>query len=228
MAASAQEPVVSPEPPEGAAPELPRNAPAQSRRAQREATRERLLNAAVTLLIDAGVARTTTLEVQRRAGVSRGTLLHHFPTHAELLSATVEELVRRNERAVRHTRARLKTVTDPVARAIQTLAYSMAQPSFMAELELWAVARTDTQLREALLTMERDALKEGERVIAELFAPVRECPGYAPVVALSIELLRGLALSSVLRGHPAQRQQRIAQWVWAAQILLDQAWDGDC
>ena len=48
-------------------------------------------------LIEQGTARTTTLEVQRRAGVSRGALLHHFPTVAQLLSATVGELVRRNE-----------------------------------------------------------------------------------------------------------------------------------
>ena len=40
-------------------------------------------------LIAHGVAGTTTLAVQRRAGVSRGALLHHFPTHAALLAATL-------------------------------------------------------------------------------------------------------------------------------------------
>jgi len=72
-------------------------APSQSRREQREATRTRLLRTAVAVLIERGVAGTTTLEVQQRAGVSRGALLHHFPTHAQLLSATVGELVRENE-----------------------------------------------------------------------------------------------------------------------------------
>tara|TARA_Y100000780_G_scaffold25072_1_gene20808 strand:- start:44 stop:280 length:237 start_codon:yes stop_codon:yes gene_type:complete len=60
-----------------------------SRREQREATRERILMAAVDVLVERGTASTTTLEVQARSGVGRGTLLHHFPTHADLLSATV-------------------------------------------------------------------------------------------------------------------------------------------
>lgn len=109
------------------------------REMSRQATRARLLDAAVASLIEAGVARTTTLEVQRRAGVSRGALLHHFPNHAEMLCATVEELVRRNESSVRETRARLGNRTDPVERAVQTLAATVSQPSYMAELELWAV-----------------------------------------------------------------------------------------
>lgn len=72
-----------------------------------ETTRTRILNAAVECLIATGVAGTTTLAVQHRAEVSRGALLHHFPTHASLLAASVAELVRRNERAVSQSRAGL-------------------------------------------------------------------------------------------------------------------------
>src|SRR5215831_6079633 len=61
----------------------------QQRRAE---TRRALLDAAVDSLIDVGFARTTTLEVQRRAQVSRGALLHHFPSKAELLVAVVDHL----------------------------------------------------------------------------------------------------------------------------------------
>src|SRR5512144_1744818 len=59
---------------------------------RREETRRALLDAAVQSLIEVGFARTTTLEVQRRAGVSRGALLHHFPSKAELLVAAVDHL----------------------------------------------------------------------------------------------------------------------------------------
>jgi AcrR family transcriptional regulator len=59
---------------------------------RREETRRALLDAAVESLIEVGFARTTTLEVQRRAGVSRGALLHHFPSKAELLVAAVAHL----------------------------------------------------------------------------------------------------------------------------------------
>jgi AcrR family transcriptional regulator len=183
--------------------------------------RQRLLDAAVASLIEQGTARTTTLEVQRRADVSRGALLHHFPTHADLLSATVEELVRRNEQTVQETLSKLLNATDATERAIRALAIMMAQPAFMAELELWAVARTDEALRSSLLLAERGARKDSERVLKALFAPLSHHPGHDAVVVMTVEFLRGLALSGVLRKSPIRRQQLISQWVRAAQILLE-------
>ena len=176
-------------------------------------------------LIERGVAGTTTLEVQQRAGVSRGALLHHFPTHVELLSATVAELVRLNEETVWREAARAAPGSDPLARAIRILAAASAHPSFVAELELWAVARTDAQLRGALRTMERDALKDSERVMGELFAPVRDRPGFASVVALTIEFVRGLALSEVLRTDAARRAQLIERWIRVASLMIDEPSD---
>lgn len=183
--------------------------------------RERILDAAVQSLTEQGAARTTTLEVQRRAQVSRGALLHHFPTHADLLSATVTDLVRRNEQTVFEMADKLQSAPNAVERAIRALALMMAQPAFMAELELWALARTDEGLREALLKVERDARKEGERVLRALFAPVADRPGHDAVIAMTTDFLRGFVLSGVLRRNPVRRQQMISNWVRATQILLD-------
>lgn len=184
-------------------------------------TRDRILDAAVQSLIEQGAARTTTLEVQRRAQVSRGALLHHFPTHAHLLSATVDDLVRRNEQSVFEMLGKLQNAPDPVERAIRALALMMAQPAFMAELELWALARTDDGLRQALRQAERDARKDSERVLRLLFAPVADRPGHDAVIAFTTDFLRGFVLSGVLRRNPVRRQQMISNWVRATQILLD-------
>lgn len=183
--------------------------------------RDRILEAAVQSLVGQGAARTTTLEVQRKAEVSRGALLHHFPTHADLLSATVMDLVRRNEKSVFEMLEKLQNAPDAVERAIRALALMMAQPAFMAELELWALARTDEGLREALLKVERDARKESERVLRTLFASVADRPGHDAVIAMTTEFLRGFVLSGVLRKNPVRRQQMISNWVRATQILLD-------
>jgi AcrR family transcriptional regulator len=99
------------------------------RASQHEATHKRILDAAVALLVEQGTASTTTVAVQQRAGVSRGALLHHFPTHAELLAATVDELVRRNEAAARKALAGLPDNADPVDRATRVLADAFAQPA---------------------------------------------------------------------------------------------------
>ena len=184
-------------------------------------TRERILNAAVASLIELGTARTTTLEVQRRAEVSRGALLHHFPTHAAMLAATVEELVRRNEAAVVEGVSRLTDSEDGIARAVSVLAMTTAQPAYMAELELWAVSRTDPELLACLRQAERRARKESERVVGALFSTAADKPAQSVVMAMTMEFLRGLALSSALRSSPARRQQLIAQWARAAKILLE-------
>src|SRR5215468_1063408 len=68
---------------------------------RRDETRRALLDAAVESLIEVGFARTTTLEVQRRADVSRGALLHHFPSKAELLVAAVDHLAEMRAREMK-------------------------------------------------------------------------------------------------------------------------------
>lgn len=194
--------------------------PSTSDKTATQSIRDRILDAAVLSLIDQGAARTTTLEVQRKAGVSRGALLHHFPTHAALLAATVHDLVKRNEQSVFAMAAKLKTAPNPVERAIRSLALMMAEPAFLAELELWALARTDEGLREALHEAERDARKESERVLRTLFASVADLPGHDAVIAMTTDFLRGHALTGVLRRNPVRRQQMIANWVRATEILL--------
>lgn len=190
------------------------------REQQKQATRARILSSAVTCVMDLGVARTTTLEVQRRAAVSRGALLHHFPTHADLLCAVVDAIVVRNEDAVRkHLRRKAKR-GDPVEDAIHTLVDSMREPSFLAELELWVVARTDTELREALVAAERKALRDRMRVLDEIFAPLSAFPAYELVVSTSTEFVRGLAVSGILRSNPQSVKALTQQWIWAVRQLL--------
>ena len=54
--------------------------------------RPRLLEATVDCLVEHGWSGTTTTLVSRRAGVSRGAQLHHFPTKNDLVVAAVEHL----------------------------------------------------------------------------------------------------------------------------------------
>src|SRR6476661_4460498 len=83
---------------------------------RRDETRRALLDAAVESLIDVGCARTTTLEVQRRANVSRGALLHHFPSKAELMVAAVDHLAEMRARELKQLAGQLPNESDGRAR----------------------------------------------------------------------------------------------------------------
>ena len=196
------------------------NAP-MTRAQKHAATHEKLLEVAVQVLIDEGVSRTTTMEVQKRAEVSRGALLHHFPTHARLLSATVARLVQMNEAAVWEEANALSDMPDPVERTIRTLANAFAHPSFAAELELWAVARTDDALRESLRIEERRARDSRDRVVEQLFSPLATHPKVSLVAELSTEFIRGLTLSTILRKDQAKREKLIRHWIGVAQRMLE-------
>src|SRR6476620_5052805 len=86
-------------------PEAARTPRTQQQR--RDETRRALLDAAVESLIEVGFARTTTLEVQRRAEVSRGALLHHFPSKTELLVAAIDHLAELRAKELKRLAAEL-------------------------------------------------------------------------------------------------------------------------
>jgi AcrR family transcriptional regulator len=55
-------------------------------------TRDRILDAAIDCFINLGYTNVTTAKVASTAGVSRGAMLHHFPSKTELIQAAVEYL----------------------------------------------------------------------------------------------------------------------------------------
>ncbi|MDX1735338.1 MAG: TetR/AcrR family transcriptional regulator [Halioglobus sp.] len=55
-------------------------------------TRDRILDAAIGCFINLGYTNVTTAKVAQSAGVSRGAMLHHFPSKTELIQAAVEYL----------------------------------------------------------------------------------------------------------------------------------------
>jgi AcrR family transcriptional regulator len=52
-------------------------------------TRRRIVQAARELVVERGYAGVSTSEIQRRAGVSRGGLYHHFASRKELMAAVM-------------------------------------------------------------------------------------------------------------------------------------------
>src|SRR5262245_7833539 len=53
-------------------------------------TRKQILDATIRCLETSGYGAVTNIRVAEEAGVSRGAMMHHFPTRQTLLVATVE------------------------------------------------------------------------------------------------------------------------------------------
>ncbi|MEO8703344.1 MAG: helix-turn-helix domain-containing protein [Kofleriaceae bacterium] len=179
---------------------MPVRAP-RTQQQRRDETRRALLDAAVESLIQVGFARTTTLEVQRRADVSRGALLHHFPSKAELLVAAVDHLAEMRARELKLLSAQLppgksRERTDAV---LGLLWQCFSGTFFQVAMELRTAARTDPELRPVLAAAE---LTLRERILAQartLFGKdVAEHPGLERALDLTLQLMIGAAMSAVL------------------------------
>jgi AcrR family transcriptional regulator len=192
------------------------------REQQRLATRQRILRAAVESFQALGYAATTTLEVQRRAGVSRGALLHHFPTRPQLVAAAIAELVRLNDAASKESLARTYADLDPIERARQALRSIVSRPAFGIEMELWMAARSDAELRTHLRKAERSAMKDWQRGLDEMFGPeIVAHPAYPSVIAVTTPLIRGLAVTRSLSASPANLERSLDAWAAFARQALE-------
>ncbi|MEP6866219.1 MAG: helix-turn-helix domain-containing protein [Deltaproteobacteria bacterium] len=168
---------------------------------RRDETRRALLDAAVESLIEMGFARTTTLEVQRRASASRGALLHHFPSKTELLVAAVDHLAEMRAAELRLLAAELPadgkgSRTDAV---LDLLWQCFSGTFFQVAMELRTAARTDLELRPVLVAAEV-ALRD--RILAQarkLFGKeVSEHPGLERAIDFTLQFMIGSAMTAVL------------------------------
>jgi AcrR family transcriptional regulator len=174
----------------------------RTQQSRREETRRALLEATVASLLEVGYARTTTLEVQKRAGVSRGALLHHFPSKASLLAAAVEHVVRVRGADLER---RLGSLPRGGGRAAAAAALDLlwavyTDPYIQVSIELWSAARTDAELRAALAGQERAFGRTLRARCRQAFGDEAVArPGFDEAVDVTLQLLRGAALTSIMR-----------------------------
>jgi AcrR family transcriptional regulator len=159
------------------------------------ATRAALLDSTIDCLIAYGYAGTTTTRVAEHAGVSRGAQMHHFQRKAPLVVAALLHLAER--RCDELVRRAADERADP-ARALDILWSTFSGPLFAAALELWMAARTDPELREALLPVEREIGRGARQTARDL------CGMPTDAVELAANAMRGIALQQLL--EPSNRR----------------------
>lgn len=122
--------------------------PARRTQAERTAAmRGRILEAAVTCLYRQGYGATTTVSVATTAKVSRGAMLHHFPSKADLMLATLAHVLALNADSFL---AASNAIPDPWERyaALPDLRLEVAQqPAGVAFMEIVVGARSDEAVR---------------------------------------------------------------------------------
>jgi len=193
---------------------MPVRAP-RTQQQRRDETRRALLDAAVESLIEVGFARTTTLEVQRRADVSRGALLHHFPSKAELLVAAVDHLaeMRAKELKVLSSQLPAGNPRERTEAVLDLLWQCFSGTFFQVAMELRTAARTDDELRPVLIVAEKQLRERIFAQVRSLFGtPLADTPGLERALDLTLQLMIGAAMSSVLHSEDRRLDLLIEDW----------------
>jgi AcrR family transcriptional regulator len=156
--------------------------------------RARLLEATVATLFDRGYSRTTTTEIARRARVSRGAQVHHFPTKDRLVITAMRHLFLERTREFREAFDALPASADRATAAVDLLWTMLSGPTFYAWLELVVAARTNAKLRRAVEPLATEFVDRVQQTFRRLF------PGSALPVAphFAFALLQGLAVDSIV------------------------------
>ena len=196
--------------------------PARTARTQGErsaAMQRRLLDATVAALYEKGYGGTTTMEVQQRAGVSRGALLHHYASRNELMVAAVEHLTRERIAEVLTLVTSEAPDTGRIEWAVSVLWGTFRGPLYTAAIELWLAARNDHELLAALLPQERILGQTIRSMAADLFGPeLRDHPQFGEALELLLDAQRGAAARSVLRSADTD-ERLLAAWVHLVRVM---------
>jgi AcrR family transcriptional regulator len=131
---------------------------------RREATRQRLYEAAVTLIAEQGFSATTVDQIAERAGVAKGTVYYNFASKTALFEALLEHGVRLLTEEFRSAAAGKPPVDalDAVVRAeLQFIARYQAFAQLLAS-EIW---RTNRAWQQTLRLVRDEAVSVIEGVV---------------------------------------------------------------
>ncbi|MGA5896646.1 TetR/AcrR family transcriptional regulator [Streptomyces venetus] len=182
------------------------------------ATRQRLLEAAVSCLAEHGWAGSTVSVVAERAGVSRGAAQHHFPTREDLFTAAVEYVAEERSTALR---ALFPQGAAGDRRAVVAALVDLyTGPLFRAALHLWVAASNEDQLRPRVTELESRVGRETHRIAVDLLAADETLPGVRETVQGLLDMARGLGLANLLTDDAARRERVVAQWAGVLEEAL--------
>lgn len=171
-------------------------------------TRDRILDAAINCFISLGYTNVTTAKVAQSAGVSRGAMLHHFPSKTELIQAAVEylhnKLLQDYTERVSAIPASLKGAKRRRA-ALDAYWEHLVGDLFVVYHELCVASRSDPELR-AILEESQKRFEEHVRECNETLFDEWRDRGDRFLLAMDVTkfMMEGMATSTLMTDRKAR------------------------
>lgn len=186
-------------------------------------TRSAILEATIQCLLELGYANTTTALIANYAGVSRGAMMHHFPSRISVMRAVIDYL---HVLRLQEYRDLMSDIDDPqskltdlaIRESVESAWRYVNLPSFLAYEEMLAASRTDAELRQIIEPVEKDFEKQFLNTVKAVFPHWKNVSRLEGAHDMVQFLMKGMALSHMSARKNA-RAKRVMTYLTA--ILHD-------
>ena len=167
-----------------------------------ENTRATILDAAIQCFFDLGYNNTTTEKIAKAAKVSRGAMLHHFPSRMDLIKATVHHLTEKRLEMFEQQETAIQEDKEHtlIEEGIDAYWEQLHSPLFVVFHELQVASRTDAELRIVLVPAIRKFEDSWRKLSAQVFPDLAQSEAFTTANMLTAYLLEGMAVSGAVRG----------------------------
>ncbi len=177
------------------------------------ATRNLIIEAAIKCFVELGYARTTTTAIADKAGLSRGAMLHHFPSKVDIVRAAVEHLHAKRLKAFRRAAQLTPTASDRIRANLDAYWQHVRHPMFVAFFELVVAARTDPELGRILRPAQEAFEQEWHRTAREVFTEWNtDDETFDVALDLTRYVLEGMAISFLVHKE-TERDRRVVDYL---------------
>jgi len=167
-------------------------------------TRRQILEATIQCLDTWGYGAVTNIKVADAAHVSRGAMMHHFPTRQALIIATVEYAHEKLNQIRAEEMAKFPPGLDRYRHIMDLSMETQRIPAGMALNEIRIGSRSDPEIREAVTPMMSAISEDYRRLVGRVareagLKPNRELHGLTGAVAMAT---RALAINTFTYPSP--------------------------
>jgi AcrR family transcriptional regulator len=177
-------------------------------------TQEKILNAALSCIERLGLNNASTHEIAREAEVSRGALLHHFPSRADLIHATFSKLLEEEFEKLSKFSQELKNDPESIDKFIRYVWSRYKGRVFLLTVDYLSLGRVDPQTLRIVTPI---ATEFNERLNAVwdigfygANVPLEERRAY---MNQTMCLIRGMALQRLWRKDEAYFENMLSDWI---------------
>ena len=163
-------------------------------------TQRKLIDAAIAVLHRVGYGATTTGLIAEAAGVSRGAMLHQYPTKVDLMLAVVSEVYDRETQEYRERGALASSPRERFFQFPELMWDVLTRPSAMAVLEIMMGSRSDPDLAARLAPLERQIEATSRATVENILkdGDFPDLPEFNAMRRLFVAAVRGLSIDLMM------------------------------